>query len=224
MDESARERSSGVMHCVEGSIRAHQLLLQQVDHLAADDVRNPSLLPGWSIGHVLAHLARNADSHTRMLRAAAEGVVAYQYVGGVAGRAADIDDWAARPAGELVADLRRSVADLEHCWVEAAESGWQGEGRLTTGQVTPADDLPFRRWREVVVHHHDLGLDYSWADWPAGYVRIELRRSTMQWASRKPMGFTDLPGEALAVADRQRVAWLLGRAEISGVDPAGLLA
>ena len=33
-------------------------------------VRSPSLLPGWSIGHVLTHVARNADSHRRRADAA----------------------------------------------------------------------------------------------------------------------------------------------------------
>ena len=27
------------------------------------DVRRASSLPGWTVGHVLTHLARNADSH-----------------------------------------------------------------------------------------------------------------------------------------------------------------
>jgi maleylpyruvate isomerase len=29
------------------------------------DVRAPSLLPGWTRGHVLSHIARNADGITR---------------------------------------------------------------------------------------------------------------------------------------------------------------
>jgi hypothetical protein len=74
------------------------------------------------------------------------------------------------------------------------------------------------------VHHHDLGLGYTWAQWPAEYVRVELRRATMQWASRKPMGFPDLPPAAMAVPDHHRLAWLLGRADIPGLGPAGLLA
>jgi len=31
------------------------------------DVRAPSLLPGWTRGHVLSHIARNADGITRTL-------------------------------------------------------------------------------------------------------------------------------------------------------------
>ena len=44
-------------------------------------------------------------------------------------------------------------------------------------------------------------------------VRLELAWLTMQWASRKPMGLTALPAEAMAVSPRRRVAWLLGREE-----------
>jgi hypothetical protein len=44
----------------------------------------------------------------------------------------------------------------------------------------------------------------------------------MLWASRKPMGMTDLPPRALSVPPHQRVAWLLGRAEIEGLAPAGI--
>jgi maleylpyruvate isomerase len=224
MNEFGSDRTSELAHSLVGAAAAHRLLRERTSDLADERLRSPSLLPGWSVGHVIAHLARNADSHSRMLRAAAAGEVADQYVGGAAGRAADIEAWAGRPADELIQDLRRSIADLEQCWAEAAAAGWPGEGRLSTGQLTATTDLPFRRWREVVVHHYDLGLGYSWANWPAEYIRIELRRSTMQWASRKPMGFADLPVEALAVPDHQRVAWLLGRMEIEGLGPAGLMA
>ncbi|MFF9641495.1 maleylpyruvate isomerase N-terminal domain-containing protein [Kitasatospora aureofaciens] len=37
------------------------LLLRTAARLCDADARAPSLLPGWSRGHVLTHLARNAD-------------------------------------------------------------------------------------------------------------------------------------------------------------------
>ncbi len=49
------------------------------DHLAAmtggpgGDPTLPSLLPGWTRGHVLTHIARNADSFVRVLEAARSG-------------------------------------------------------------------------------------------------------------------------------------------------------
>jgi hypothetical protein len=73
------------------------------------------------------------------------------------------------------------------------------------------------------VHHADLGIGYSWSDWDAQYVRLELARLTMLWASRKPMGLTGLPAQALAAPPHRRVAWLLGRAEIEGLTAAGII-
>ena len=99
---------------------------------------------------------------------------------------------------------------------------WSGRGEIITGEVVMTD-LVFIRWREVAVHHTDLGIGYTWADWDAEYVRLDLVRLSMLWASRKPMGMTDLPPQALAVPPNQRVAWLLGRAEIDGLGPAGIM-
>ncbi len=76
---------------VEACTTAHQRLLATLEGLTDDEAWAPSVLPGWTVGHVLTHLARNADGQVRMLRAAEIGAVAHQYEGGAAGRAADID-------------------------------------------------------------------------------------------------------------------------------------
>ena len=188
-----------------------------VAHLAAQ----PSLLPGWSIGHVLTHLARNADSHVGMLQAANEGRAAAQYPGGLEQRNADIEAGQGRPAAALVADVIESNGRLEAAWSAMTADGWRGEGLSVFGPVAVAD-LPFRRWRETTLHHTDLGLGYGWSQWPAAYVRLELARMTMQWASRKPMGLTSLPPAAMALPDAQRLAWLTGRTSIEGLEAAGI--
>ena len=72
-----------------------------IERLSDDDVRSPSLLPEWTVGHVLSHVARNADSHRERAEAAAAGEVVEQYVGGYAGRAAAIELGAVRPSGEI---------------------------------------------------------------------------------------------------------------------------
>ena len=102
------------------------------------------------------------------------------------------------------------------------DAAWAGRGITVAGEETMAD-LLFIRWREAAVHHADLGLGYAWSDWDAEYVRLDLARLTMLWASRKPMGMTALPPEAMSVSDHHRLAWLLGRAEIDGLAPAGIM-
>src|SRR5947209_4673969 len=49
-------------------------LLVSLDKLDDDAVGEPSLLPGWTRGHVLAHLARNADALVNLLTWARTGV------------------------------------------------------------------------------------------------------------------------------------------------------
>lgn len=208
---------------VAGATRAHATLLAAIDGLTDAQTRAASKLPGWSVGHVLSHVARNADSHVRMLAGARDGLVADQYPGGAPERAAEIDAGAHRPAGDLVADVRSSAARLERAWAELPAACWANEARRLAGTIQVVE-LPFLRWRETLVHLTDLGLAYTPADWPADYVRLELHRLAMQWASRRPMGLTELPSAALAVDDRTRLAWLLGRVEIDGVEPAGVMA
>ena len=95
-----------------------------------------------------------------------------------------------------------------------------GLGPFSTRTGVLARALSHRR--ETTVHHADLGLDFAWSDWDPEYVRAELARLTPLWASRKPMGLTELPPEALRAGDHHRVAWLLGRAEIEGLGAAGI--
>ncbi|MGD9995293.1 MAG: maleylpyruvate isomerase N-terminal domain-containing protein [Ilumatobacteraceae bacterium] len=205
---------------VTGCAAAHQVLLAALDDLSDADARRPSLLPGWSVGHVVTHLARNADSFVVVFAGAERGEVVPQYPSAEA-RNSDIEAGASRPAHELVDDLRRAIWRLESAWASASLVAWEGFGQGFAGRIATRD-VPFRRWGETVVHHADLGLEYTPADWPADWVRLELRRLTMLWTSRRSMGMTDLPPEATRLDDRTRLLWLLGRAEVPGLAPAGL--
>jgi maleylpyruvate isomerase len=48
-------------------------LLATVATLGDAQAREPSLLPGWTRGHVLSHIARNADGLGNLLRWARTG-------------------------------------------------------------------------------------------------------------------------------------------------------
>jgi maleylpyruvate isomerase len=194
----------------ENAKKSHLRLHATVAGLIDDDARRPSLLPGWSVGHVLTHLARNADSHVRLLEAAARGEVADQYAGGAVSRAADIEAGAGRPAAELGADVAGSAARLEAAWDSAPDHAWRGQGRMVGGIVDLAD-LPFRRWREVEIHHADLGLRYGPGDWPEEYVALELARALRDLPGRLPPGTAERNWEQVAGGRRALLAWLVGR-------------
>jgi maleylpyruvate isomerase len=223
---------------IAGARRAHASLLRTIIGLTNDEVRQPSRLPSWWVAHVLAHLAGNADGLTLVFAAAARGGVGDQYPGGATQRNADIETGAARPAEAIIADVTRSCAALEEAWATTTADVWRdGLGNTGFASGWPVGDLPFRRWREVEVHHADLGLAYGFADWPGDYVTEELDRQLTALPARLPPGAslrlvardtgeswmvpagstTDGP---VVTADRRRlVAWLLGRVEDPGYPP-----
>jgi maleylpyruvate isomerase len=205
-----------------GAARAHRAVVATLHDLTDTRVMEPSLLPGWTVGHVATHIARNAEGHVRMLDAAVHGEIAAMYPGGPEQRTGDIEAGARRSAAELLSDVATTATRLEAAWAALPEDAWARHGITIAGEMTMAD-LLFIRWREAAVHHADLGLGYTWKDWDGDYVRLDLARLTMLWASRRPMGLTDLPPEAMSVTDHQRLAWLLGRGEIDGLPAAGIM-
>src|SRR5262249_26087469 len=106
----------------------------------------------------------------------------------------------------------------EATWAATAEAVWE-EGRASLGRsgVWPLPEVVFRRWREVEIHHADLGLGFDWDDWSSAYQREDLRRQEMAWRASQPMGMGDLPPAALALPPPRRLAWLLGRLPIDGL-------
>ena len=84
---------------MRAAVAAHGRMLTSASRMTGGDCRGPSLLPGWSRGHVLTHWAQNADGQSRMLLAAMRNKVAMQYPGGDARRDRDIETGADRPRG-----------------------------------------------------------------------------------------------------------------------------
>ncbi|MGI9031815.1 MAG: maleylpyruvate isomerase family mycothiol-dependent enzyme [Ilumatobacteraceae bacterium] len=211
---------------VAGAAAAHQRLLTTLDEALADgrlDVARPSRLPDWTVGHVLTHLARNADSMVRVLEAAGRGEVVDRYPGGTAGRNAEIEAGHARPATEQVDDVRRTIWRLDQAWAAPPHEAWEGRGREASGSELAVRYLPAARRREVEVHLVDLDIGAEPDGWPTEFVRLELREMEMRWNARRPMGITGLPPEALAAAPHDRLAWLYGRLSLPGLGPAGVM-
>ena len=211
---------------VEGLAASHQLLLERLGGLTDEMVSRSSLLPDWTVGHVLAHIAQQGDSISRLFLAAEEGEIADQYEGGFAARVTAINEAASRTAAEHVTDVRRSIYALEGAIVSARQ-GWYGSARMVSGIEVRVTDLPLRRWREVEVHMGDLGLAELGCvgpeSWSMDYVRHDLSVMTMQWKSRGSMGLTDLPQQIRTQSPTVRLGWLMGRTVIDALTPAGLM-
>jgi maleylpyruvate isomerase len=190
---------------ISGCRSSHERLVSTVSGFDEAAVRGPSRLDGWTIGHIVTHLARNADSHTRMLNAAAQGEAVEQYAGGREERASRIESGAARSAQELLEDMLRSMAELESAWATMTPLAWDRHG-LSRGHPWPCRTMPYFRWREVEIHHVDMGTGYEPEQWPEEYVAREL-----------PHLLATVPERLEDGAQRRRLlSWLTGRAPSAG--------
>jgi maleylpyruvate isomerase len=190
---------------------AHQALLQRLGGLDEATARRPSLLPGWTIGHVVTHLARNADSIARWIEGALAGTAVARYPGGREQRDYDIQLGARRPAPELLEDLWRSCARLEQVWARAALAGWPDVDPPPSDAPWPTTESPWRRLVEVEIHHADLGLGYHAGEWSDALVNWML-----------PARLQRLDVQITDPAQRRRLlTWLVGRSDSPSIGRLG---
>lgn len=175
--------------------------------LTEEAARRPSRLPDWTVAHVLAHIARNADSVVRRLQGAIDDEVVDQYAGGPAGREAEIEESAPLPVGELVGYVGRSSAAVDRVIAAMPDEAWDRLSRGVGGNLAPAHRVVYSRWREVEVHHVDLGLGYAPADWPAALVE--------GWLPDVLSGLPDRADHA------ELLAWAIGRGPAPDLAPWG---
>ncbi|MHB8379857.1 MAG: maleylpyruvate isomerase N-terminal domain-containing protein [Acidimicrobiales bacterium] len=180
---------------IDVCVASHERLLVTATRLNDDDLRAPSRLPDWSRAHVLAHLARNADSHAWLFAGAKIGESRRQYP--TAGmRERDIETGSAMDRDTLLRDVTRSCRELEAAWKGLDDDLWDFLAEVGPGPRTMGEVL-FRRLREVEVHHVDLDASYDASDWPEAYVEVELPRALRKLPER---------------ADHaELVEWLIGR-------------
>jgi maleylpyruvate isomerase len=225
------------LEIVDDLATATSHLLDTARGLSDADVRGPSLCAGWTRGHVLTHLARNADSLLNLVTWARTGEENPQYVSAEA-RDAAIEAGSGRPAADLEADLEAAADRLSRAIAELPPDRWDARVRVRSGREIRASRIPWLRQREVEIHHVDLASGYTPAHWPPAFVDRLLRGEARHLSER-----ADYPAIVLHDLDRDRtwsigtggptvtgpatalVAWLIGRSRGDGltVDPAGPL-
>jgi maleylpyruvate isomerase len=152
---------------------ATQRLIDEARIITGPDLRAPSLLPGWSRAHVLAHLARGADAMRHLLIGARGGQDRAAYASPRA-RAADIDRSAAAGARELLEDLADSAMALRTVARQLPDEAWRYQLRVLDSARFPASQLLTRRLAEVELHHCDLGIGYGHDQWSTVFAAMEL--------------------------------------------------
>jgi maleylpyruvate isomerase len=161
--------------------------------LAPAQVAEPSRLSGWTRGHVLSHLARNADALVNLLTWARTGTEARMYASPTE-RADGIEAGAYRALPEQLADL--SAANQRFADAAAAVPADRREFTVLSGQgrEIPAREVPWLRVREAWLHLVDLDVGYELDDIPAD-IAWTLAADVAAWMSSRTQVTAELRAE-----------------------------
>jgi maleylpyruvate isomerase len=157
---------------------ATQRLVRTVDGLHDDEWRAPSLLPGWSRAHVIAHLALNAEGMSAALRGVLGEEPAPMYASDEQ-RDGDIDDVAGADPGEIRDRLLGGTTVLHDAFASLTDDAWGARiERTPGGRSLRVASLPSMRVREVEIHHVDLGVGYTTRHWSESFSILLLDAMT----------------------------------------------
>jgi maleylpyruvate isomerase len=201
-----------------------ELFLSTLDTLPAADLDAPSRLPDWRRRHVVAHVARNAESLSRLATWARTGVETPAYASAQA-RAADIERTAQADRDSLRHDVRDTASALEHDFDALSGRQWSNEVQTRGGRTVPATELPWMRVREVWIHTVDLDAGPRFEDIPTAICTALVDDVTGGFAKRDGvpglrLTATDVGGTwtigdgstAVTAPVTDLAAWLTGRA------------
>lgn len=222
------DASTAIPH-LEETVVATTRYLGALTELTDDQMRAPSLLPGWTRGHVVTHVARNADALRNLVHWAETGVETPMYPSPEQ-RDADIEAGAGRSADELRLDASASAGrflqavnelDVAHQDVRVS--------RTPGGQTFRVRWVGTLRWIEVAVHHADLDVGYTHRDWPPGFAELMLKRVQNDRAEGPAMVLRSTDAEGLwkygvegqgpeiTGTVRDLAWWVLGRGDGTGL-------
>ena len=203
---------------------ADQRLVRTVDALDTDGLGAPSLLPGWSRAHVVAHLALNGEGLAGVLDAAARGGQRPMYASPEA-RDADIEELANAEVSALRERFLAATHLFESVAAQVPDDRWHDRFERTPGGPTfSVATVPLMRLREVEIHHADLGAGYTASDWPEEFdvalvesmtrrpyprpFRVLARDLARTWDFGEGDPVANVTGDAAALA-----WWLTGRGD-----------
>lgn len=199
--------------------KAADVVASQAGKLAEEDVPASSLLPGWTRGHVLAHLAGISNAMARQLEFAARGETVELYDGGQEGRTKAIEMAAGHTLTEHLADLDSALERAMRAFDSLDAGGWQVPISYRGGVV---QDGGFALWRELVIHASDLKTGLGPEAWSRPFCEhlfdfLAARVPDGQRFVLQPLG---LPPVTVGTGNRSIVingmltdiaAWLAGR-------------
>ncbi|GAB2976889.1 maleylpyruvate isomerase family mycothiol-dependent enzyme [Nocardioides montaniterrae] len=212
------------MNSVEALLDATDRYLASLADLTDEQLREPSLLPGWTRGHVVAHVALNAHGLARALRGARTDAPIPVY-DSQQSRNAEVEERSSGSADELRA--QNQMASLRLAGELRLMKVGVSVERIPGGPVMDAPTIVEARWREVEVHRVDLGLGYTPADWPLPFAASALETAAADRGEQvsltlhaQDLGRTVLVGKGghgVAGSAGDLAWWLLGRGTGEGL-------
>jgi maleylpyruvate isomerase len=210
---------------------ATRRLVRSADALEDHEYAEPSALPDWTRGHVLAHLALNAEALAGVLGGIVAGEAVPMYPSQEA-RDADVAELAAAEPAAIRSRLLGGGSDLADAIDAVPEDRWATTVERTPGGRTfAAAQVPQMRLREVEIHHADLAVGYDRSSWPREFVELTLDAMFVRDAADVPLSAyaTDLDrtwtsGEAGPVVrgtGADLAWWLTGRGSGEGLTTDG---
>lgn len=191
-------------------------LLAKMDEAS---VLEPSQLPGWTRGHVLAHLAGISNAMARQLEYARRGETVELYDGGAEGRTKAIELAAGHSLAEHTESVTTALDSALAAFDALGSDDWQARISYRDGTVL---DGGLALWRELTIHASDLGLGYGPETWSRPFCEhlISFLEARVPESYKFVLQPTGLPqtsigsgGTSIAITGMLTdiAAWLAGR-------------
>ncbi|MFK3781141.1 maleylpyruvate isomerase family mycothiol-dependent enzyme [Agrobacterium sp. NPDC089420] len=206
---------------------------RKLNELSDDELACPSLVPGWSRRHVIAHIGFQARALARLVEAARLGR-AQEVLEEPDAQNEDIDVGASLPAHALRYLFKHSQVHLDVEWRDLNATGWRAEVEPLAGGLVGIGQTPWLRASEIWLRAVDLDNGASLLDFPSDVVDRLLEEAAEAFALRglpfslalKP---TDRPGSIVIGAGENMVSapaadllrWLTGRGVRHGLVVGG---
>lgn len=187
---------------------------RQVDSLTDLELDGPSLLPGWTRRHVIAHVGYNARALTRLVDWANTGVESPMYAS-PAERGEEIERGATQPPRALRHLVDHAAITLDVAWRDTPPEAWEALVRTAQGRTVPLTETVWMRTREVWLHAVDLDAGAAVRDLPRPVLARLLQDVTSMWERK-----ADGDQLSVEVTTDQRVRWGHGHERVVGDLPA----
>lgn len=152
--------------------------------LRDDELDKPSLLPGWSLRHVIAHVGFNARAIARLVEWARTGEENPMYASPEQ-RGEEIDFGATLPADALRNLCAHASIHLNVEWRDLPDRDWSNIVRTAQGRLVPVSETVWMRTREVWIHAIDLNTGIGTEDFPDHLVDLLLDDLLAVWRRKR---------------------------------------